>query len=189
LGGWRPEQPIKSADLALTALQLLDLLAFLPPAQGHFQLELETVAKGSAAQLSASRHLGVPSNSTWLRTGNRPARIELPVKIPQAACYQLLLSGSGEEAAVVQLADFFSKEIRFGSVLTTRSVGSYCLPQQTLNLEIQLPAWAGVDQLELRQYDTSATSLARLLGLSTEQQLLDQQVINELLELFSGMVR
>ncbi|HEY5673559.1 MAG TPA: hypothetical protein VIR78_07635 [Malonomonas sp.] len=189
LGGWQPDRPIKTADLALTGAQLLDLLALLPSAQQALLLEMETAATVTDAQRSSAAHLGVPSSSFWLRSENQPARIATQVAVPQAACYQALLRGSGTEPALVRLEGAFSKEVRFGSALTTRSLGSYCLPKQKLKLEIQLPAWAGVDLFELRQYDTSATSLARLLGLSSEQLLLDKQVVNELLELMSGMIR
>ena len=189
LAGWHPDQPIKAADLALTGVQLLDLLSLLPPAKDSFKLEMESARNISAVRLSSAAHLGVPSNAAWLRSGNLPARVEVPVSVPKAACYQVLLRGSGTEPTQVKLEGSFFKEIRFGNALTTSSLGSYCLPQQKLNLEIQLPAWAGVDLFEMRQYDTSTTSLTRLLGLSSEQQLLDKQVVNELLELVSGMIR
>lgn len=189
LGGWHPEQPMKTADLALTGLQLFDLLALLPLTEQKLQVELETAASVSTARVSSARHLGVPSSFSWLQTGNRPARIELPVKVPNAACYQVSLRGSGEESTRVRFENYLSTEIRFGPALTTRELGSYCLPSQVLNLEIQLPAWAGVDLFELWQYDTSVSSLTRLLGLDSEQQLLDRQIINQLLELASGMLR
>ena len=189
LGGWHPQQPMKAADLALTSLQLFNLLAMLPLTEQKLSVELETATEVTGARISSARHLGVPSSFSWLQTGNRPARIEIPIKVPNAACYQVSLRGSGEQPTRVRFEDYLVREVRFGHALTTRDLGSLCLPPQALNLEIQLPAWGGVDLFELRQYDTSAAALARLLGLDSEQQLLDQQIINQLLELASGMIR
>ena len=188
LDGWRPEQPIQIADLALTSLQLLNLLELLPSAQGELQVELETVADRSTARVSSARHLGVPSGYSWLQTDNRPARLKVPVRVPKAACYQLLLTASGAEPTRVWVEDYFTRELRFGPALKTLAVGSYCLPQQVIYFELQLPAWAGGDLLELRQYDTSSAALTRLLGLSSEQRLPDRLVVNQLLELMSGMI-
>lgn len=188
LAGWQPAEPIQKADLALTCLQVLDLITVLPPTKHKLQIELEMAPKTAGVSISSARHLGVPSSYSWLRTGNQPALVEMPVTVPEAACYQLSMRGSSDQPTGIQFGNYFSKEIRFGHALSSQELGSYCLPRGTLNLELELPAWAGADLFELRKYDTSAASLALLLGLSSEQQLLDQQVINELLELVSGMI-
>jgi hypothetical protein len=187
LGGWQPDQPLAVEDLALTVLQVLGLQAFLPAGSPGKLFEAEAVAAGQGLQQIRNRHLGVPSSGAWLRAGNQPVAVKVVIPPVESACYRLQVRGSSLQPVEFSLPGLLRQEINFGEALTTRSVGDFCVNNGSLELQVDLPAWAGLDSFELVRLDSSRARLLALAGLTDRSVALDSALINELLELVSSL--
>ncbi len=187
LGGWQPDQPLTAEDLALTVLQVLDLQAFLPAGTSGKPLEAETLATANGVQQVRNLHLGAPSAGAWLRAGNQPVKLQIPLPVDRSACYRFQVRGSSLQPVEFSIPQILSQQISFGEALTTKLVGSFCVEKRTLDLQVNLPAWAGLDFFELVELDSSRSRLLKLAGLNGGTVLIDAALVNELLKLISSL--
>lgn len=189
LNGWQPDRRLETTDLALTMLQALDLLVTLPVTGLLRQVEAESAGLQDGVQVTHDRYLGVPSGNAWIRARNLETAWQLPFTLQQPGCYQLFLRGSSRTPVHVELVGILEKRVVLGPALESYPLGNYCLPRGKQLLELDLPPWAGIDSLELRQLDVSPATLTRLLGLPDMPTGIDRQVVNELLQLLSSLTR
>lgn len=187
LDGWKPDQLLETADLALTMLQALDLMATLPPSGRAQNYEAESVKLDDSVELSRDRHLGVPSGNAWVRARHKKTNWQMPLSMSRSGCYQLLLRGSSTAPLTVDMDGVFAKQVEFGQTLENYSLGNYCLPRGDYTLVFELPPWAGVDSLIMRRLDTSSATLTRLLGLPNNPKGVERQQVNELLQLLASL--
>ncbi len=187
LQGWQPEHRLDAADLALTTLQALDLVATLPLSGQKQTFEAESAVQQEGVEVTNDRHLGVPSGRAWVRARHLATTWQLPLSLSQPGCYQLVLRGRSHEPIQIALPGILVGQVEFGQALTNHSFGNFCLPQGEQVFVFDLPPWAGIDSLELHELDISQATVIRLLGLSAGQTAVDRQVINEILQLLSSL--
>lgn len=187
INGWQPDLPLATEDLALTMLQSLGLLVTLPEAGQVRKVEAESAALQNGVSLTREGHLGAPSGNRWVRAGHLPSKLQLPLNVQQAGCYQLTLRGSSAAPVKVVLPGILETQVDFGEALTSHSLGRYCLPQGEVQFEFGLPPWAGIDSLELHVLDIRQPIVTRLLGLSPRQRGVEREVANDLLQLLSSL--
>ncbi len=187
INGWQPQQALSAEVLALTTLQALDLLKFLPETAARQTVEVEAISRQTAVPKTRDRHLGAPSGGVWLRAGNQAGKMTLPLRVSQAGCYRLVIRGSSEQPVSFDLPGRFSEKLNFGKSLTRKAVDPFCLAEKQLELQVILPAWAGLDRLELTRLDSGQKQLLRLLGLPKEQTQVTVELMNEVLSLLTRL--
>ncbi len=187
IDGWQPERVLSAEVLALTTLQALDLLQFLPETNSRQKVEVETVVREAGLQKVRDRHLGAPSAGAWLRAGNQAVSFAMPLRMSQPGCYRLALRGSSDQPVQVAVPGLFSAELDFGKSLTRKMLPPVCLSDPQLSLQIRLPAWAGLDLVEASRLNNDQQQLLSLIGFVEDQGQVDTETVNDLVRLLSRL--
>lgn len=162
--GWNLDTPLTFADMAVIAVQLLDLHSTLPNTGEDMVFEAEDFPLPKNTRLSTNRHLGAPSQGAWVSVGADPVTFEIGVDVPATGVYDLSVRcvGKSEISGLVNTQSFWiSPDRRFAD----KHVGGVVLEKGQNPLAFQIPPHCGIDQIVLSPRASSLEDFSRLTGL------------------------
>ncbi|WP_148894117.1 carbohydrate-binding protein [Geothermobacter ehrlichii] len=166
-GGWRPDRPLRKADLAATVIKALQLENCLPQAGETVRIEAETASDTGDAEITRITHLGHPSGGAWLRARAGVTRVVLDFTPPAPGVYRLALRGTGKGTVRAELDGRYLTDFDFPPYLQARTWASLYLAGGKHRLEITLPPRGGIDALLLTPLSDRDEDYLRLSGLQT----------------------
>ena len=166
LAGWRTSEPLTWGDLAEVEAALLGLQAKLPTdrAGSPPPVDVAAVAKLPAgARTTTDAFLGAFSGKSWIRTGKDPATLEIPLRVPADALYQVRIRCMGNSLKV-QLDDSHSFSLAGTPYLEWQDLGLIRLAAGEHRLRVELPANSGIDVVEVAKKSSSPADYQALVG-------------------------
>ncbi|ORJ57090.1 hypothetical protein [Geothermobacter hydrogeniphilus] len=187
-GGWQLDRPLTPEVLAVTTIQLLDLLDDLPPLGKEIRVEAEQMTLPASAEKTGARHLGAPSGQAWVRAGAAGSKLSLTFTPPAAGVYRLALRAMVGASIKTMLDDSYQLNWDFPPYLATRQGPSFFLAGRPHRLDLVLPPRAGVDALILTPLASSGEDFLNLSGLRSLGETIHFADLDRLLPLLALLV-
>jgi len=184
-GGWQPDAPLSSGDLAATVSQLLGLEAWLLPSGEEKVYQAEAAKLFDGAAITTIRHLGEPDGGSWVRSGNISGRLSWNLELSPGV-YRLVVRGTGERPLHLEIPGKLQRDVDFKPYLVDVDLGYFHLGE-TQRLSIELPPRSGVDDARLVQYHSSPDDFLRLTGLADHDGPVSAQQLDALLTLLATL--
>ncbi len=187
LPNWNLDQPLSWEDLAVTAVQALQLQSLLPSAKPLQTIEAESAPPPQGAEITDIRHLGEPSQGRWVRAGPHAVSLDLPFRISRQGFYSLKLKGTGETPLGVALNGQPARPIQFPAFLEDRVLGDFFLEPGINHLQLDLPPRGGIDLLEIVPKKSNPDDFLNLVGLQGQTGRPSEAKMNEFLSLLAAL--
>lgn len=188
-GGWQLDQPLQWNDLAVTSLQLLDLLDWFPTGGSPVVVEAETAVAGQKVEFTDVDYFGTPSSGRWIRAGADTTECDLVIDLPTAGVFRLSARALGGEPIAMRLDGRIDFRPRFDQSFVDRDLGTVPLAAGPHTLTVTLPGRSGLDKIELIPLRFSPELSLALAGLEQRPGVpngIDLDRLIGLLRLFSA---
>lgn len=161
VAGWHPSAPLTGGELDEITASLLALEPQLPEDKGYNKKIIEAVSKPSAPTgfyITDKKMLGKPVAPKWLRAGNAPATLSIPIQTDNLSVYRVRVHFLGTELT----ASFPSKSVtvKGSPTLEWADFGTFRLPKGVNQLRLSVPPTGGVDVIEVSRKMTSPADYA-----------------------------
>lgn len=165
-GGWRFDDEVTAEDAARTTVQALDLQQDLPPGRQVFKLEAENLPQPEGTRIYQDSNKGEASGGRYVQVGAAPVKLEFYTARVSGEVVDVILRAAGTKPVSVKLSGQLETRQQFGPRFEDHLLGTFFLSPGELTIEVQLPAGASLDRLELRSRRSENADLMRLVGLS-----------------------
>lgn len=177
-GGWVFDAELTSVDAARTVLQALNLQKHLPPGQRVIKLEAENLPKPEGVRINRGNNKGKASGGRYLQVGAAPVTLGFYAANVSGGVADLILRAAGSRPIVITLPGYFDTRLQFGPRFEDRLLGTFFIPEGEMTIEVQLPAGASLDRLEIRSRRGSNADILRLVGLEESDRVTTRDLNN-----------
>jgi hypothetical protein len=167
LDGWRFSEPLNKGTVAYVAASLLGLEEKLPADDKIKPISIivsEMQGLPTSLTLSDIRYYGKFSAKYWVGAGNMSAELDIPFTLPQSGIYDLKLRCMGKP--FTGTIDGNPVKIDATSSLNWAELGLQRLSDGKHNLRVKIPAYGGIDALEIQPKKASPEAFMSLVGIT-----------------------
>jgi len=163
--GWEFDRPLENRDMAVTALQALELEGLLPGRPETLELEAESAPTPSGAVCCTDLYKG-PIKGEWVRSDSGQSEYSHLFEIEQPGVYDLSMNVQGKSpfSGMLNGKDYFKIDPK--PYFTEIYSGSFFLEKGTNQIEINIPHRGGLDRFSFRARSSSPDDYLQLAGLA-----------------------
>jgi len=164
-GGWQFDRELTADVAARTTVQALNLQAGLPPGQQKINFEAENLPQPAGIRIYQDSNKGEASGGRYVQVGPAPIKLGFYSASFSGGVVDIVLRAASIQPVTIKISGYFEMRRQFGPRLEDRYLGTFFIPEGEMIVDIQLPAGAAIDRLEMRSRRGSHADIIRLVGL------------------------
>lgn len=177
-GGWRFDEELTAEVAARTTVQALNLQGSLPPGRQVLNFEAENLPQPAGSRIYQDRNKGVASGGRYVQVGAAPVTLDFYSASISDGVVDVVLRAASTRAVNVKLSGVLETQQNFGPRFIDRHLGTFFIQEGEMVVEVQLPAGAAIDRLEMRSRRGSRADIMRLVGLADSATISSQDLNN-----------